>query len=114
MSIPRLPRLSADDLRVGGRFLAALPRFLRTPFGLDEARATVKQRLEHRASRFLARVDEAYHRPASPYRRLLDHAGCETSEVAALVATDGIEGALRALLRAGIYLAGDEFKGRRP
>lgn len=109
-----LPRLSADDLRVGVRFLGALPRFLRTPFGLDEARATVKRRFERRASQFLACVDEAYCRPASPYRRLFDHAGCEAPDVAALVESDGIEGALHVLLRAGVYMTGDEFKGRRP
>jgi hypothetical protein len=114
MPVQRLPRLSAEDLRVGVRFLAALPRFLRSPFGLAEARATVKRRFELRASQFLARVDEAYHRPASPYRRLFDHAGCEASDVAVLVESDGIEGALRVLLRAGVYMAGDEFKGRRP
>ena len=36
-----LARLRADDLRVGLRFFAALPRFLRTPLSLDAMRAIV-------------------------------------------------------------------------
>jgi hypothetical protein len=35
-----MAQLSGDDLRVGLRFLAALPRFLRSPFSLEEARCT--------------------------------------------------------------------------
>jgi hypothetical protein len=52
--------------------------------------------------------------PQSPYARLLKHAGWAEPDVAASVRSDGIEGTLSALYRAGVYLAGDEFKGRRP
>jgi hypothetical protein len=112
--LPGLPRLSTDDLRVGLRFLGALPRFLRTPFSLDEAGATVRQRFEQRAERFLERVGDARRVPDSPYARLLHHAGCTMADLRERVAHDGIEATLAALLRAGVYLSGDEFKGRRP
>jgi hypothetical protein len=52
--------------------------------------------------------------PASPYRALLHRAGCEDGDLARLVARDGVEGALGALARAGVYVTVDEFKGRRP
>lgn len=110
----RITRLSADDLRVGLRFLAALPRFLRTPFSVEEARGIVRDRFARRAERFMARVKDACSRPDSPYRRLLGHAGCAPADVDAMVARDGVEEALARLYREGVYLTGDEFKGRRP
>ncbi len=107
-------RLSADDLRVGVRFLADLPRFLRTPFSLEQARAKVKERLAARSERLLALVSEACGNHDSPYAKLLGHAGLEPAAVAELVARDGVEDTLATLLRAGVYLTVDELKGRRP
>lgn len=112
--VPRWSLPSADDLRVGLRFLAALPRFLRTPLSTDAARAIVRQRFERRTERFLGRVSDACRAPDSPYARLLDHTGCTLDDVRERVGREGIEGTLAALLRAGVYLTGDEFKGRRP
>ena len=111
---PSLQGLSADDLRVGLRFLAALPRFLRTPFSLEEARAAVRERFTRRADRFLDRVADACRTTGSPYLRLLCYAGCTLEDVSEQVRKDGIEATLAALLRAGVYLTGDEFKGRCP
>jgi len=42
-----------DDLAVGLRFLAALPRFLRTPMTLEAMRAEVRGRFAQREARFL-------------------------------------------------------------
>ncbi|MBK7331311.1 MAG: hypothetical protein IPI87_02450 [Betaproteobacteria bacterium] len=106
--------LSRDDLTVGMRFLAALPRFLRTPLSIGEMRAIVRDRFARREARFLARFAEACSLPGSPYARLMDHAGCTVEDVAASVRRDGVEGALATLHAAGVHLAGDEFKGRRP
>jgi len=110
----RLARLSGDDLRVGARFLGALPRFLRTPFTIEQAAAVVRRRFDERATRLLARVRESCAVPSSPYAKLLGHAGCAPDDLATLVRRDGIEDALHTLFRAGVYLTGDEFKGRRP
>ena len=55
-----------------------------------------------------------FHNPRSPYRPLLKHAGCEFGDVSRMASLDGVEGALRALLRAGIFFSVDEFQGRRP
>ncbi len=110
----RRPGLSAEDLRVGCRLLAALPRFLRHPFTLEQARAMVRGRLARRGEGLLQRIVQAYAVRDGPYRRLLEHAGCTPADAGALIGREGVEGALRELLRAGVYLTGDEFKGRRP
>ena len=108
------PRLSVDDLRVGSRFLLALPGFLRNPFSIDDARRIVRERFAQREQQFLDRVADACRLAGSPYARLLRSAGCRPDDVRELVEREGVEGALSALLRAGVYLTGDEFKGRRP
>ena len=108
-----MPPFSRDDVAVGLRFLAALPRFLRTPLSLDAMRAIVRERFARREARFLACVARARALPGSPYARLLDHAGCTQEDVAAAVRRDGVEGALATLHAAGVCLSGDEFKGRR-
>lgn len=109
-----MPLPGRDDVAVGLRFLAALPRFLSTPLSIDGMRAIVRERFVRREARFLACVARARALPRSPYVRLLDHAGCTEGDVAAAVRRDGVEGALAALYAAGVCLSGDEFKGRRP
>jgi hypothetical protein len=104
-----------DDILVGARFLGSVPGFMRHPVSLDEARATVQRRLAHRVDDFLDQARTAiYDNASSPYRALLLQAGCEYGDLTQLVRSEGLEAALRALLRQGVYLAVDEFKGRRP
>ena len=100
---------------MGARFLRALPGLLRHPVTVREARATLARRLARREEGFVAHVGRAiYDHPPSPYRALLRHAGCELGDVARLVRQEGIEGALDVLLRQGVYLTVNEFKGRCP
>ena len=101
------------DLLMGARFLVDLPRFLRHPVTIEEARATLNRRFERREENFLSLVKRTiYDHPPSPYRALLQHAGCEPGDLARLVRQAGIEGALQVLLRHGVYLTVNEFKGR--
>jgi hypothetical protein len=73
------------------------------------------ERLARRANDYPLLVRQAiYARPASPYLTLLRLAGCEAGDFERLVQQEGVEGALAALWRAGVYLSVDEFKGRRP
>jgi hypothetical protein len=91
-----------------------LPAYLRAPFNLEAARARVRREVEHREDRLLALAETLiYSRPQSPYARLLRHVGCEPGDLRALVGREGLEGALRILADAGVYLAHDEHKGRR-
>jgi hypothetical protein len=107
--------LSLSDLYTNLRFLAGVPAFLRCPFSDAEARAFVRGRLSSRETSFLDLVRRTvYERDDSPYRTLLREAGCEFGDLARLVQGDGVEGALRELLRRGVYLTVAEFKGRVP
>lgn len=106
--------LRRDDLTVGLRFLAALPRFLRTPLSLEAMRATLRGRFELREARCLAAIELALAIPGSPYARLFGHAGCAVGDVAGALRRDGVEAALATLYRAGVYLSCDEFKARKP
>jgi hypothetical protein len=106
---------SFEDVVIGARFLCRLPSFLRHPVSIEEARVTLRQRLERRETDFLTIARRAiYEYPDSPYRQLLKLAACEYGDLERLVSKDGVEEALRTLYRHGVYLTVDEFKGRRP
>ena len=113
MAAGSTPVRVADDLVSGARLAWGLPPFLRNPVTLPEARRTLQRRLEQREPDFLALLQAIYAEPGNPYHRLLGHAGCEYGDVQGLVARAGLEGALHALYRNGVYLTSDELKGRR-
>src|SRR6185436_1254105 len=61
----------------GARLLARLPGFLRRPVDADDARRTLARRLAARDAGFLELVRRTvYAHAATPYARLLRHAGC--------------------------------------
>lgn len=100
---------------VGARLLRRLPGFFRDPLTAAESLAIVRERLEQREATFISIARELiYGYPASPYRQLLALAGCEAGDLERLVQVEGVEGALCHLLRRGVYLTVEEFKGRRP
>ncbi|HEY7601497.1 MAG TPA: hypothetical protein VIB60_03235 [Methylomirabilota bacterium] len=98
-----------------GRFALGLRRFCRTPLTVEAARQAVLQRMATRDQAFLALLERAvYANPRSPYRALLRAAGCEAGDVRALVAREGVEGALQHLRAAGVYVRFEELKGLEP
>jgi hypothetical protein len=104
-----------DTARVGARFLLGLPGWLRRPIDGATARAVVRARLAARETDFLTLVRRfVYRADRSPYRRLLQLAGCEYGDLERLVHQDGVEGALTTLFSHGVFLTVDELKGRRP
>ncbi len=107
--------LDIADARAGARLLRRLPAFLRKPITAEEARATLRDRLERRDADFLALARRLiFGHAVSPYRALLRMVGCEYGDLERLVETGGPEGALATLAGQGVYLTVDEFKGRRP
>jgi hypothetical protein len=107
--------LSLGEVADGMRLLAALPFYLRQPLIPEHARALLQRRFAARERDFLTLVRTVvYAAPASVYRHLLRHAGCEYGDVGRAVTQDGVDGALRSLLRHGAYLTIDELKGRCP
>jgi hypothetical protein len=101
--------------RTFARLPGALRRFAPHRLTVEEALRLVRARMDHRAENFLGLLERAvYGHPWSPYRRLLALAGCELGDVRALVKGKGLEGALRDLRAAGVYVTFEEFKGRTP
>jgi hypothetical protein len=75
----------------------------------------VSKTLSERESNFLGLVKAAlFDNSASPYQPLLQYAGCEFGDLQKMVRADGVEGALEQLVKAGVYLTHDEFKGKAP
>jgi hypothetical protein len=104
-----------DDLKMYARFTAGLPGFLRKTITLEEARAIIRSRLAARESNFLMVVEKGiFGNPRSPYRPLLELAGCGMGDIRAMVRDRGVEGTLMALREAGVYFTFEEFKGRQP
>ena len=91
------------------------PGVLRRPLTPEQAMAQVRERMATRESRFLQVLRRlVYDNPESPYRRLLDWAGCEYGDLERSVAGRGVDGALEQLRDARVSLTLEEFKGIRP
>jgi hypothetical protein len=104
-----------EYLRMFGQFPFALRRFLADRPSLHAAEAIVRDRMARRKDNFLRLVERSvYGVPRSPYLALLKLAGCELSDLRALVKEKGLEGALLELRTAGVYVSYEEFKGRKP
>ena len=89
--------------------------FLSSTVDAAEARRRVEQRLARREEAFLEVVRRAiYGSPVSPYRHLLEWAGVEFGDLAALVGGRGVEGALESLYDAGVTVTLQEVKGSCP
>lgn len=98
-----------------GRFLSGLPAYLRRRMTLEEAHEILHARMAARESNFLSVIRHGvFESPGSPYRQLFDMAGYRLADVEDLVRRSGIEGALRTLREAEVYVSFEEFKGRTP
>jgi hypothetical protein len=95
------------------RLAAALPAFYRDRVSVERAENEIKRALAGREAIFLDFLRaHVYARAASPYLKLLQHAGCEFSDLTAEVGRHGVEGALARLAAAGVYLTAAEMKGK--
>ncbi|MDH3690674.1 MAG: hypothetical protein OEU36_14590 [Gammaproteobacteria bacterium] len=111
----RTPLANPHGLITGARFLARVPGFIRDRFTLEQARAVQADHLRRRETRFLEFLKRAvFDSHESVLLRLFRHAGISHPDVEELVAQYGLEGALKTLFHNGIYVAVDEFKGRKP
>ena len=105
----------AAELRAFAGFLTGLPHLVRLKMTVPEALAIVQQRLLNRELNFLAVVERGvFGRPRSPYRTLMELAGCTLADVREMVARDGLESTLLTLRHRGVYVSFEEFKGLVP
>lgn len=94
-------------------FPVRVRRFLAEGTGLEPVPAQMRAALAGRTVRFLHILEHrVYARPSSPYRRLLEHAGCALGDVRQMTGHEGLDGALRRLAEAGVYLRATEIKGK--
>jgi hypothetical protein len=109
-------RCLARDVVIGSRFLRDLPSHLsERPLSHADREREIHGRMKRRAGDLMALVRRTvFSRPQSLYAQLLKGASCEPEDLSALLEREGVEGALDALCRAGVYLTLDEFKGRCP
>jgi len=97
------------------RFPFSLRRFLQRQLTLKEAKQTTSVRMAQREETFLRIVKRSvYSYLRSPYLALLKNADCTFSDLQASIKSKGLEGTLRDLRQAGVYVTYEEFKGRRP
>ena len=82
---------------------------------LDEGRALLEKNLASREKNFLKVAQRSiYGHPASPYLAKLREAGCAFGDLRRMVEESGVEGTLRKLYDAGVYIRFEQFKGRAP
>jgi hypothetical protein len=97
-----------------GAIARAAGTMLLRPVTAEGSLALIRRRMAQRPEMFLATIRATiFEYPLSPYHRLFRAAGCSYGDIKRLVASDGVEGALDALRRAGVYLTFDEFRGDR-
>ncbi len=90
----------------------AFGRHLRTP--LDPApEQTIRRCLENRGTNFLTLAGKVLADPEHPYSQLFRIAGCSYADLETAVRKDGVERTLQALMREGVYVSHDEFRGRK-
>jgi hypothetical protein len=95
--------------------LRDLPGFLAQPLSLDQAIVALRDGLRHRETNFLKLAErKIFGYARSPYRPLLEHAGCSYEDLRRSVLHDGLEPALQKLHAAGVHITYEEFKGRTP
>ncbi len=93
------------------RMAVALRRHFRTPLDPDPER-TIRRLLENREENFLSLARNVLGNPEHPYAQLFSVTGCSYADLEAAVRSGGVEAALQALLREGVYVSHDEFRGR--
>lgn len=87
--------------------------FLANGRKLNRAEADLRDAVATRETRFLALLAHSLVPGSrSPYAALLRHAGSTLEDVRELVQKEGLEGALRRLVEAGVYLTASELKGK--
>jgi hypothetical protein len=107
--------MNVNDLKAFRRYASGLRRFVEEPLSAERCVAGIRERLQAREDNFLRIVERGiYGQAHSPFRALLAHAGAEYADVAGLVRSEGVEGALSRLYDDGVYVTYEEFKGLRP
>ena len=103
------------NMKIYGRYISGLRSYLRQRISPADAQAIIQRRMAERDINFLRFMERGiFGYPKSPYRPLLELAGCELGDIRSMVRTRGLEATLRELREAGVYITFEEYKGREP
>ncbi len=103
-----------DEAIFYARMALSIRRFLRTK-PLPDPEVAIRRQLENREAIFLETARKAiFSNPRNPYYEMFRLAGCAFEDLKNAVQKNGLEPALAALHRQGVYLTHDEFKGKAP
>jgi hypothetical protein len=103
------------DLKMYPRFALGLRGFFRRKLTLAEAEAIIRQRMAERDTNFLRLMERGvFGYLKSPYRPLLEYAGCGLEDIRNMVRAKGLEATLLKLRESGVYITFEEYKGRKP
>jgi hypothetical protein len=104
-----------SDARTARRYLRGLRDFWRAPANWTDAPGTIRGWLAGRQDAFADMLRQhVFANPRSPYLRLMQVAGLTEERVLAMLGAHGVEGCLKRLYDAGVYITLDELKGRQP
>jgi hypothetical protein len=96
------------------RMTLGVYKLARMPLEPDP-KSLVQRTLENRNANFLDLVRRViFGNPSNPYYTLFQWAGCTYGDLDHAIRKDGLEPTLESLRKSGVYLANDEFKGKRP
>jgi len=102
------------DIKKYYRFCMGMRKYLRHTISLNESRQIIKRQFKKREELFLRIVEKGvYGNPKSPYLKLLNSAGWEFGDIKSSTKSIGIEHTLEKLVRDGVYVNFEEFKGRK-
>ena len=96
------------------RMTLGIYQLARAPLESDPE-SVVRRALENREANFLNLMGRVvFDNPSNPYHTLFQWAGCTYGDLEHAVRSNGLEPTLESLRKEGVYLANDEFKGKRP
>lgn len=96
------------------RFFLDLKGFLNNTISSEQAKSAISRRLERREDNFVNFLKDCiFSFSGSPYLPLFRHAGCSFADVVSEVKRHGVEGFLKSLKEAGVWMSFDEYKGHK-
>jgi len=90
----------------------AIYRHVRYPINPDPE-GTIRTCMERRNDNFMAHAATLIATPGHPYHQMFQLVGCSYADLEASVRREGLEPTLEKLLREGVYLTHDEFRGKK-
>ncbi len=103
-----------ERINTYSKFCLNSRKFLKDTFSLEDCEEIVIDRMQRREENFLNLFEYIFRHENNVYRRLLVNANYSINRIRQMVHDTGVDETLPELVRDGIYITVDEFKGRKP